>query len=164
MDTTPESVRNEVVKLLTGGEAHLSIDEAVTDLPEHAWDRRAEELPHTVYELLWHTERAQRDMLEYCTRDDYDPPEWPAQYWPSGPGPIEDDPTPERLLANHARDLEALLHIAREGDLSSRVPTHESHTLLRSLLIVADHNAYHTGQIVDVRRSLGAWGRDASPS
>jgi hypothetical protein len=108
-----------------------------------------------------HLRRAQRDILVYCRDPDYEPDEWPDAYWPDTAAPPSDDAWTE-AVNGVVDDRDALCDLVRdEGlDLYDTVPSSDEHTYLREMLLVADHNAYHIGQIVTVRRQLGLWPSD----
>jgi len=144
--------------LLTEPQAHATFDDAVADLAPADRGRRPDALPYSVWELVEHLRRAQRDLLEYCRDPGYTMPDWPDAFWPEGPAPPDDAAWTESVAQVRAdRDAMVGLVMDESVDLYDTVPSHDEHTYLRSALLVADHTAYHVGQIVAVRRSLGAW-------
>jgi len=150
-------LREELIALLEGGHAHVTPERAFAGLgPQHR-GRRPEDGAHSVWELLEHLRISQEDILRYVLDPGWRSPEWPEGYWPA---PAE--PTPEEWsesLRAFERDLEALRDLVRDParDLTAPIPHAPQHTVLREVLLAADHNAYHLGQVVEVRRRLGAW-------
>ena len=120
---------------------------------------RVKGFPHSAWELLEHLRITQRDILDFCRNPKYEEMNWPEDYWPKSPAP-ESDAAWDRSVAGFHADLEALAALAKDPsvDLFGRVPNGTGQTYLRELLVVADHNAYHLGQLVLVRRALGIWG------
>lgn len=171
---TDSALRMHLARLLSWEDAHVSFDAAVAGLPADARGRRAPGLPHSPWELVEHMRRTQRDILEFCTADEYRELEWPRDYWPgagsaAGPagsaavaaaGPAGAAPSSEEWEASVAgfrADRAALEVLAGEAELLAVVPHGSEQTYLRELLLVADHTAYHVGQLVLVRRALGVW-------
>ena len=154
-----DSLRQHVLKLLRGGNAHLNFDAAVADLAPALRGARPSGAPHSPWELLEHLRLAQWDILEFSRNPKHVSPEWPQGYWPASPEP----PGPkawEQSLAAFRADLKAMERLVANPrtDLHARIPHGDGQTILREALLVADHYAYHLGQIVLVRRLLGAWG------
>lgn len=151
-------LRQHVLDLLQGGGAHLDFDAAVANLPTHLRGGKPESLPHTPWRLVEHMRLAQRDILDYCRSADYDSPPWPEGYWPDTDGPPDGRAWQHSLKAFRA-DAETLQQLVADPatDLLAPLPWGGEHTILREALLVADHNSYHLGQLVTVRRLLGAW-------
>jgi uncharacterized damage-inducible protein DinB len=153
-DLAPDArLRHELAALLRGGQAHVG-PRALDGVPEDRVDDRVGGLPHSLYDLLWHLRRAQADLLEYATSADYRPKDWPDDYWPDAPATPGDW---DRERAAFLRDLDALVRLAETADLTAELGHAPGFTVLRQILVAADHNAHHLGQIVDVRRALGLW-------
>jgi uncharacterized damage-inducible protein DinB len=153
------ALRAQLVRILDWEEAHVGFDKAVDGIPPATRTARAPGFEHTVWALLEHMRIAQEDILAFCVDPAYQHPlNWPADYWPKEAAP--EDTAWKQSVAAFKRDREAMKKVARETkDLFSPVPTGKSHqTYLRAILLLADHNAYHLGQLVDVRRALGSWG------
>ena len=147
-------LRAELAALLRGGNAHVPPLECVRGIPPEAINVRAPGLPHTLWEQLYHLWFTQNDILLFCQSADYTAPEWPAAYWPATPG------TPEEwalALADFEGDLDAMTDLAQTGDLLAEFAHAPGYTLLREILLAADHNGHHAGQVIDLRRSLGLW-------
>jgi hypothetical protein len=153
-----EAARSIVAAAIDSQEAHVPFDRATADLPEAVRGRRPDGYPHSPWELLEHMRLAQADLIAFLEDPAYVAPEWPADYWPASSAP----PSPAawgESVAGFRRDRERLRAIAlRPGlDLTSAIPWGGGRTYLRTLLLAADHAAYHLGQIVAVRRMLGVW-------
>jgi len=152
------SLRQHLVTLLSGGSAHASFDQAVAGLPVALRGKRARGLPFTPWRLLEHLRIAQWDILEFSRDAKHVSPDWPAGYWPKGDAP------PSAKAWNHSvakfrLDLAAMQALVSDPttDLFARIPHGDGQTILREALLVADHNSYHVGQLVLLRRLLGAW-------
>lgn len=155
------SLRRHLVELLAGGGAHLSFDEAVAGLGPRDRGRRPEALPHSPWEILEHLRLCQQDILEFSRDPAWVSPRFPEGYWPQGdrsPAP-PDEAAWGRSVNGFRRDLEAMMSLVADPgcDLHEPFPWGDGQTLLREALLVADHNAYHLGELVAVRRLLGAW-------
>jgi uncharacterized damage-inducible protein DinB len=149
-------LRAQLARLLDWEDAHAGFDAAVAGIPPEARGQRPAGLPHSPYELVEHMRLTQRDILDFCTSADYRELEWPREYWPAEratPSPEEW----ERSVAGYRADRDALKRLAADADLFAPVPNGSGQTYLRELLLVADHTAYHVGQLVLVRRALGVW-------
>jgi uncharacterized damage-inducible protein DinB len=156
--TSTDALREHVVRLLDWQDAHVNFDAAVQGLPPKLRGVRPPGLAHSPWELLEHLRLAQHDILEFCRNPDYQELTWPADYWPASAAP----PSAQAWKASVAAfrdDRAALRRLAEDPalDLFAAVPHGSGQTYLRELLLVADHNAYHVGQLVVVRRLLGAW-------
>ena len=153
-----QSLREHLLYLLRGGGAHLNFDAAVADLPPRLRGARPPGIPHTPWRLLEHLRVAQWDILEFCRNPKHASPDFPAGYWPEGNAP-PDDAAWDRSVAAFRADLQAMQDLVADPktDLFARIPNGEGQTVLREALLVADHNAYHVGQLVLVRRALVAW-------
>lgn len=156
----PEDVdlRKHLLYLLGSGGAHLDFDSAVADWPADLRGALAKGLPHTAWQLLEHLRIAQWDILEFSRSSKHVSPEWPAGYWP----PAEAPPMPDawdKSAQRFREDLKAMMDLVENPrtDLFARIPHGEGQTILREALLVADHNAYHLGQLVYLKRALGAW-------
>jgi hypothetical protein len=153
-----KSLRDHLLSLLKGKNAHVDFEGTIRDLPPELRGVRPEGLPHSPWELLEHLRLAQSDILEFSKSADHVSPKWPEGYWPETPEP----PSPkawDESVAAFRRDLKAMEDLVADpkSDLYTPFPWGKGQTLLREVLLVADHNAYHLGQLVLVRRLLGAW-------
>ncbi len=153
-----KSLRNLLVRVLDWQDAHVHFDAAVDGIPPDLRGVRAEGVPYSAWQLLEHMRLAQRDVLEFCRNPAYEEPRWPEDYWPSHAAPGSDEAWDESI-ANFRADRESLKALAENAalDLFAQIPHGTGQTYIRELLLVADHNAYHVGQLVLVRRLLGIW-------
>ena len=153
-----EELRAQLAAALDWRDAHAGFDAVVADLPVGLRGRVPEGLPYSPWQLVEHLRLAQADILDFCRNPEYEEQTWPDDYWPKAPAP----PSPgawDESIAGFRRDREALQDLARDGsvDLFARIPHGTGQTYLRELLLVLDHTAYHVGQLIVVRRLLGAW-------
>ncbi len=153
-----KALREHVLYLLGGGGAHLDSDAAVAELPPNLRGAKPNGLPHTPWRLVEHMRIAQWDILEFSRNSNHESLPWPAGYWPEGDGP-PDERAWDRSVKAFRADLRAMQDLVADDatDLLSSIPWGDGQTILREALLVADHNAYHLGQLVTVRRMLGAW-------
>ena len=156
---TETALRTHLAKLLDWEDAHASFDTAVEGIPPELYGRRPEGLPYSPWQLLEHIRITQADILDFCVNPDYRERKWPTNYWPQSAAPPSPEAWGESVGACRA-DREVLKTLATNPgvDLFARIPHGQGQTYLRELLLVADHNAYHVGELVAVRRLLGAWG------
>ncbi len=152
-------LRKQLVTLLTGSEAHVDFEAAIKNLPEELRGKRPKGAEHSAWELLEHLRIAQWDILEYAINPKHESPKWPEGYWPTSPAPASADEWGKSVRA-FRKDLKRLcdLVLSESTDLYRKIPHGDGQTILRQALLTADHNAYHVGQIVQVRKLLGAWG------
>ena len=152
------ALRRHLLELLRGGQAHLTLDEAVRDFPLEQAGIRPSGSPHSAWELLAHIRIAQHDIVRFSQSAVHQSPPWPKGYWPSSPEPA-DEAEWTKCLADVRADLAAFEALIEDPaqDLFRPFPWGDGQTLLREALLIADHNAYHLGQFVLVRRLLGAW-------
>jgi uncharacterized damage-inducible protein DinB len=157
-------LRDQLLELLRGGSAHLGFDEALKGLPADLRGTKHQELPHTAWQLLEHLRIAQWDILDFSRNPDYAHIKWPDGYWPKTAAPPDDDAW-DRAVEQFRRDLKAMQDLVADPqtDLYAKIPWGDGQTILREALLVADHNAYHVGQIVSLRQALGAWQPPALP-
>lgn len=159
-----DSLRKHLLELLRGGHAHLGFAEAIEGLPASLRGATAPNLPHTPWQLLEHLRMAQWDILEFSRRAEHVSPKWPAGYWPETAAP-PDDAAWTQSVESFRRDLKAMEDLVADpkSDLHAKIPWGKGQTILREALLVADHNAYHIGQLVTLRQALGAWQPPALP-
>ncbi|MDX1665742.1 MAG: DinB family protein [Saprospiraceae bacterium] len=152
------TLRDHLLYLLRGGGAHIDWETALTGMPEQLRGVRPENMPYSCWELLEHMRIAQWDILEFSRNPEHVSPPHPEGYWPDEPAPPEEKAWDESIEA-FREDLQAMRDLVSdpEVDLFAPIPHGEGQTILREALLVADHNAYHIGQIVVVRRALEAW-------
>jgi uncharacterized damage-inducible protein DinB len=152
------ALRQQLQEVLTWHGAHLDWKPALADLPVEKRGLRPAGLPHSAWELLEHARIAQHDILDFCVNPKYKSLEWPSGYWPITPAPPDDAAWQQsiRSFENDARAMARLLE-DRNTNIFAKIPHGSGQTILREALLLVDHNAYHLGQFVLVRRSLGAW-------
>lgn len=152
------AVREHVLYLLRGGGAHLNFDAAIADLPAEQRGARVNGVPHTPWRLLEHMRICQWDILEFSRNADHVSPKFPDGYWPASDSPPEEDSW-DTSVAGFRSDLQAMIYLVDhpDTDLFTPIPHGDGQTILREALLVADHNAYHLGQMVFLRRCLGSW-------
>lgn len=152
------TLRKHVLYLLRGGGAHLDFDRAVGGLAPAVWGKRVPGISHTPWRIVEHMRICQWDILEFCRNPSHESPTFPEGYWPAGDAP-PDAATWEGTLRAFRRDLKALEDLVADAntDLLAPIPHGDGQTILREALLAADHNAYHLGQLVIVRKALHAW-------
>lgn len=153
-----DALRTHLLELLDWADAHTNFDSAVKDLPPKLRGEQPRGLPYSPWQLVEHLRFTQRDILDFCRDSGYAEPKWPDEYWPASVAP----PTPEawdRSVARFREDLEGMKQLVRDPaiDLFAEIPHGQGQTYLREVLLVADHTAYHVGQLIAVRRLLNAW-------
>jgi hypothetical protein len=151
-------LREQLVYLLKGGGAHVHFSDALEDFPVRKRGTFVKGLPHTGWQLLEHARIAQWDILEFSRNSKHISPDFPGGYWPKTPLPPSEDAWDKSVVA-FERDLAAMVKLVKnpKTDLYAKIPHGDGQTILRESLVLADHNAYHLGQLVDLRRAIGAW-------
>jgi len=150
-------LRDQLARLLDWEEAHVGFDKAVDGIPVDRRGAQAAGYEHSPWQLLEHMRLAQADILDFCVNANYEHTlKWPDDYWP-GPTPPSEAAWQESI-ASFRQSREKMKALSRDIDLTALVPTGKGNqTYLRAILLVADHAAYHVGQLVAVRRALGIW-------
>jgi hypothetical protein len=153
-----DPIRDQVVALLKGGQAHVTFDDAVKDFPAKQRGVKPNGMPYTAWQLLEHIRIAQWDILEFSRDSKHTSPKWPEGYWPETEKPPSDAAW-DKSIAAVKRSLLEMQNLINDPktDLNTKIPHGTGQTILREALLMADHNAYHVGQLVMVRRLLGAW-------
>ena len=157
-DKRDQHLRQNLVYLIAGGGAHAKFDDVLKSFPPSLRGKKPANFPHSAWMLLEHIRIAQWDILEFSRNAKHVSPKWPEGYWPG-------KDAPPSLAAWNAsikkcqRDLKAVEDLVKnpKTDLFAKIPWGEGQTILREALLIADHNAYHVAQLVDLRRLLGAW-------
>lgn len=151
-------LKRHVVDLLKSPHAHADLDAALKGLPPKLRGVKSKGAPHSAWQLLEHIRIAQWDILEFSRNPKHVSPAWPDGYWPKTVAPQSAAAWNKSVRQTRA-DSTALIKLVEDGqsDLFAKIPHGEGQTLLREALLLADHNAYHVGQIVLLRRLLGAW-------
>jgi hypothetical protein len=152
------ALREHLVYLLKGGGAHVHFMDAIEGFPEAKRGAFIEGLPHTGWQLLEHVRIAQWDILDFSRDPKHVSPGFPEGYWPKTPGPPYESAW-EKSVQSFQQDLQEMIKLVKDPktDLYAKIPHGEDQTILREALVLADHNSYHLGQLVDLRRALGAW-------
>jgi hypothetical protein len=150
-----QSLRDHLIYLLKGGGAHISFDDALNDWPAQLIGVKVANFPHTAWMLLEHMRLAQRDILEFSRNSKHVSPPWPEGYWPPSEAP-PDEKAWTASVAAFRKDLRTIEKLVadKEIDLYARIPWGDGQTILREALLVADHNAYHLGQLVMLQKSI----------
>lgn len=153
-----DPMRATLARVLDWEDAHAGLDKVLADLPSALRGKAPNGLPYSPWQLLEHIRLTQHDILEFCRDPDYEELDWPADYWPKRAAPSSEGAW-DRSVAAIREDCEALKQLALNPaiDLLAKVPAGDGQTYLRELLLVADHTAYHLGELVVVRRALGTW-------
>ena len=155
---TDKSLRKHLIKLLEGGDAHATFDDAVADLRPALQGKIPKGAEHSPWQLLEHLRIAQRDILEFAINPKHKSPKWPEGYWPKIAEPPDEKAWNKSVQAFRS-DMKRFTKLLGDDstDLFAEIPHGDGQTILRQALLAADHNAYHLGPLVLVRRLLGAW-------
>jgi DinB superfamily len=155
---TDKLLRKHSIKMLEGGDAHTTFDDAVADMPAALQGKIPKDAEHSPWQLLEHLRLAQWDILEFAINAKHKSPKWPEGYWPKIAAPPNKQAWQKSVQAFRS-DMKRFTKILADDstDLFARIPHGGGQTILRQALLAADHNAYHLGQLVLVRRLLGAW-------
>jgi hypothetical protein len=153
-----DALREHLARALGWEDAHASFKSATRGLPEPLRGKVPDGLAWSPWQLVEHLRISQGDILEFCIDPAYQERKWPDDYWPRSSAP-ESPAQWERSLGEFAADRAHLLRLAKDPavDLLAPIPHGSGQTILRELILVVDHNAYHIGQLIAVRRLLGAW-------
>ena len=157
-DSENTSLRQHLIELLQGGGAHAKFEDVVPKVPANLRGTKPANFPHSPWMILEHMRLAQWDILEFSRNSKHVSPKWPEGYWPASEAPANTAAWNESIKKFRA-DLDAMQDLVRnpKTDLFAKIPGGDGQTILREALLVADHNAYHLAQVVDVLRLLGAW-------
>jgi hypothetical protein len=152
------SLREHLIYVLKGGGAHARFEDAIGDFPVRLRGRKVKGVPYTAWMLLEHLRLAQWDIVEFSRSPKHVSPKWPKGYWPETTAPANASAW-EKSIKSFRADLKAMQRLVSNPntDLYARLPWGDGQTVLREALLVADHNAYHVGQLLTLRRLLGAW-------
>jgi hypothetical protein len=158
---TATSIKSELVKMLDGSQSHATFEQAVEKFPVKLRGVVPDGLPYSAWQILEHIRTAQRDILEFCDNQDgsYKPMKWPDDYWVKDAAP-ESEAAWDKSVAEIEKDraaVEALIEKASEEDLVTPFPWGDGQTLFREALLIVDHAGYHVGELIVLRRLLGAW-------
>lgn len=152
------SLREHLLEFLRGGSAHIDVFTALKDFPESLYETKPEGTPHSAWQLLEHMRLTAHDLLDFCINPKYKEPQWPDDYWP------KQDATPTLQMWNSSvRSLQKTIDQFHDliqspkTNLYAKIPWGHGQTVLREILLVCDHTSYHLGQVVMLRKQLGAW-------
>lgn len=155
---TNDVTRTQLLALLQGGNAHMPFEQAVADFPLERINERPPGVPYSLWHLLEHLRIAQWDILEFVRNPAHVSPDFPEGYWP--PPQVEADPQQwQATIVQFQADLRAMADIVSDPatDLYVDLPHAPGYTILREVLVLADHNAYHIGELAILRQVMGAW-------
>ena len=155
---TDRSIRKHLLELLDGGHAHATFDKIIADFPAERRGEVPQGLPHSAWMLLEHLRITQWDILDFSRNPKYAEMKWPENYWPKDPSLLSAAAWEQSIESFH-EDLEAMKKLVNDPktDLFAKIPWGDGQTVLREAMLVAHHNSHHLGQLIDVRRLLGAW-------
>lgn len=151
-----DTLRETLISQLTEDHAHAGFDAAVKDFPANLRGERPNGLPHSAYQLVEHLRLAQWDIIEYALNPKHKSPEWPAGYWPKSPEPPDDKAWEKSVAAFHA-DRKKLVAALKKSDVLAPIPHAKNESLAAKTILLIDHNAYHLGQLILLRRLLNIW-------
>jgi len=151
-----KNLRNNLIELLEGGQAHVNLESGLNGLSPQNRNIRPEGMEHSIWEILEHMRLAQEDIIRYTLDAEWVSPEFPEGYWPKNPKKMTSEDW-DNTISRFTADLNELISFIRDNEIdpTSEIPHGEGRTYLREILLVADHNAYHLGQIVQIRKTLG---------
>ena len=151
-------MREQLAAALDWGDAHADFARAVQNFPPDLRGRRIRGLPYSAWQIVEHLRIAQQDLLEFATNPKYREKSWPADYWPKEPAPPNARAW-NASIAAFRKDRAALKRLATDPKvrLAAKIPHGSGQTYLREILLALDHNAYHVGELIVLRRLLGAW-------
>ena len=151
-------LRSQLVELLRGGEAHLKAESALADVDSKFRNARPAKDVHSIWEELEHLRIAQEDILRFTIDSSWKSPKWPEGYWPDSTEIVTQEEW-QQSVTGFLADLDELITLVQDEkiELTAKIPHADGQTYLREILLVADHNAYHLGQIVQARKLLGDW-------
>ncbi len=159
MTTLDQLTHQQPAELLQNGNAHMPFSEAVADFPVDKINHRPANVPYSYWHLIEHLRITQHDILNYLLDANYQEGTWPEDYWPANDA-TTDQAGWDASIAGFEVDLAQLVTLVNDPatDLTANVPSSSDHTVLREMLIVADHNAYHIGELAILRQVDHAWG------
>ena len=157
-ETGDKSLREHLLYLLSGGGAHATFDDVVKGLPPNLRGKKPARFPHSAWMLLEHMRLAQWDILDFSRNPKHVSPDWPEGYWPKTQAPPSAAAW-TKSIREFQSNLNAMQDLVADPatDLYAPIPWGDGQTILREALLVADHNAYHLGQLAMLRKLLGAW-------
>ena len=154
-------LREQLIQLLIGRNAHMNFDDAVADFPMDFINRRPPAVPYTPWHIIEHIRIAQWDILEFVRDPNHISPHWPEGYWPH-PEATATEFQWKESIDSFKSDLQGVESIVEDEaiDLMAEIPHAPGYTYIREVLLVADHNAYHIGEFSILRQVMGTWPHD----
>lgn len=149
-----EDLKKTLLNHIEGGEAFMPVEEMLKKIEFERLGERPKDLPYSFYELFYHMWFTQRDILNYCIREKYEPYDWPDDYWPKEKEPKKKEDW-KGLKNAFFDDRKAFINLLSTSELDEPVPSNLNHSFLREALLVIEHNAYHSGQLLIILRHLG---------
>jgi hypothetical protein len=146
----------ELIKLLNGGGAHATFEEAIDGLTREVIGTKLDKLPYSIWQLVEHIRIAQWDMLKFSQDEKHESPNWPDDYWVKETAP-KNEAAWEKAIKEINDDKEEFKELLKSGDIYKAIPHGDGQSILREAMQIADHNAYHIAEIIMIRRLLGAW-------
>ena len=151
-----DTIRKHLLASLQGRNAHISFEETIKDFPDDFYNKKIPGIQYSCWDLLEHLRLAQRDILDFTVNPEYQSKSWPDNYWPKDKGDAEKWKNSVKNFLDDRKEIEAMLEDSAV-DLYSPIPYAPDYTIFREIVIVIDHNSYHTGQLLSLRRALGIW-------
>jgi len=156
MGNNDKMLISELTKLLLGGNAHVTLHDAIKGLPAKLRGVKADHIPYSIWQLVEHIRIAQWDMLQFCKDSNHNELKWPEDYWPKDVAP-ENDGAWNGSLKQIDSDLDEFIELMEHSNIYQKLLHGQGQSILREALQIADHNAYHIGEIIALRRILGDW-------
>jgi len=156
MNNQHDILIKELIKLLEGGGAHATLNDALDGLPANLRGVKPNNLPYSIWQLAEHIRIAQWDMLEFSKDGSHQSPKWPDDYWPKESAPANDAAW-DKTIHQINTDRDEFITLLKSHDIYEKIPHGDGQSVLREALQIADHNSYHTSEIILLRRLLGAW-------
>ena len=155
-----EGLKKHLVNSLRGGEAFAPIEKSIKNINPQKRNVKVDENQHTIWEELEHIRLAQKDIYQYMVNPEWQSPDWPSGYWPEQVDKLKEEEW-EKTYTGFIKDLNDVIEFVNttKTDLLKIIPHTKAHTYLREILLIIEHNAYHIGKIVDIRKALGDWRR-----
>jgi len=158
LDIQKEVIVSELIDLIRKGNAHVSLDDTVADLPADLRTNIPGDLPYSIWQLLDHIRTTQWDIVEFCLSENHKSPKWPDEYWQVNPDHVSDEDW-NKCLDQIEKDKERFFNLLRDpgSDLHKPFTYGDGQTIFREALLIADHTSYHLGEILVLRRLLKSW-------
>jgi hypothetical protein len=156
--SSDQVVREQLLALLNGGNAHMPFEQAVAGFPAEHFNTLPPNITYTPWHILEHLRIAQWDILDFIRNPDYVTPDWPKDYWPE-PGTTTDQQGWDQTITTFLNDAQSLRDIVSDPntDLYAPIPHAPDYNIFREIIVVSDHNAYHIGEFAILRQVMGTW-------